>query len=58
MIQRRINPTYQIKYDQAKKIYFEIIAEKFKTRYIGLDGINNDNQSLRFRNSSSLIKSM
>lgn len=40
--------TYQIKYDQVKTNYFEVIAEKFETRYIGLDGMNNENQSLRF----------
>lgn len=40
--------TYQIKYDQVKTNYFEAIAEKFETRYIGLDGMNNENQSLRF----------
>lgn len=50
--------TCQIEYDQVKTNYFEVIAEKFETRYIELDGINNDNQSLRFRNSLSLFKSI
>lgn len=44
----KLMQTYQIKYDQVKTNYFEVIAEKFETRYIGLDGMNNENQSLRF----------
>lgn len=40
--------TYQIKYDQVKTNQFEVIAEKLETRYIGLDGMFNENQSLRF----------
>lgn len=50
--------TYQIKYLQVWTNYFEVVAEKFETRYIGLDGMNNDNQSLRFRNSSANFNPM